>query len=218
MKRWGLLITSVYFLIVVCLIVPASVLLMGKAPTSVAGWLQGYQEWLLWMWIGILVGGEALLLFLSVDTSHKRLKPRQHVLVSVALVALMVTLLTFAGALSLLAAWRGDRLFERPVGSYIDTPFDVIAWVLALWGIWGLIFWSSAKDQPPALTAFIRRLMKGSVFELLIAVPAHVWVRHRQDCSAPIVTSWGMGTGVAILLLCFGPGVLLLYRSRIKRL
>lgn len=213
MKKWGMLITVVYAAIVIGLVVPAALLLSGE---GIAIWPDYYQEWLLWLWIMTLVGGEALLLFVSVDTSQKKLRPRQHVLISLGTVALMVGMLTLGAVMSVLAAILGDELFEGSIGSYVDTKLKIVAWVLGLWAVWGLVFFAYAKSVP-GLKLLLNKLLAGSVLELLIAVPSHVVVRQREMCTAPAVTSWGMATGVAIMLLCFGPGVLFLYQERIGR-
>jgi hypothetical protein len=52
-------------------------------------------------------------------------------------------------------------------------------------------------------------------FQLLIVVPCHIIVR-RQDCCAPMVTSFGIATGIAVMLLSFGPSALLLYKKRLE--
>lgn len=220
MRKWGVLVTGFYFVVVAGLLLPGAVVLVRREfPDAITleTWLGVYQEWMVWLWIGLLVGGEALLLFLSVDASHKRLQPRQHALASVALIALMVALLTFAAAVSLVAGVIGEGIFEEPVEPFLDSRAKLLAWIVGLWGVWGVVFWSCMKSTPPALTTLIRRLLKGSVLELLIAVPAHVIVRHREDCSAPVATSFGIATGLAVMLFCFGPGVLFLYRERVRR-
>lgn len=213
MRKWGVLVTTFYFVVVTGLISPSIGLLM-KSPQL---WFEVYHEWLVWLWVAILVGGEALLLFLSVDTSHKRLRPRQHVAISTALIALMVALLAFAGIVSLLAAAVGDKLFEEPFEPYLDSRFKIIAWVLGLWLAWGLVFWWRLKPATAEPLSVVPWLKRGSALELLVAVPAHIIVRHRDDCSAPVATGFGIATGVAIMLLCFGPGVLFLYRDRLRR-
>src|SRR5260221_7762557 len=52
-------------------------------------------------------------LFLSVDTSQKRLKPRSHILVSVTVGALLTALLSSAVIWSLGFAIRGDDFWKR---------------------------------------------------------------------------------------------------------
>ena len=68
------------------------------------------------------------------------------------------------------------------------------------------------------LKRITRWLLRGSILELLIAVPSHIIVRRRGDCCAPAGTFWGIATGISIMLLCFGPGVFFLFVARFKRL
>jgi hypothetical protein len=70
------------------------------------------------------------------------------------------------------------------------------------------------RNSTDPVTRAVAWLFRGSVLELLIAVPAHVIIRRRHDCSAPVVNSFGIASGIAIMLLSFGPSVLLLYKKR----
>ena len=63
-----------------------------------------------------------------------------------------------------------------------------------------------------------RWLMRGSVLQLLVAVPSHVMVRDRGDCCAPLGAFWGITTGLSVMLFCFGPGVFFLFADRFSRL
>ena len=103
MRNWGILVTIFYFLVVTFLLLPEVPFIAGEdwefEPND-------YKDWILWVWIGVLVLGQALLLFLSVDTSQKKLKPRQHVIVSLATITLMIALLTLAASVSLMAVNR----------------------------------------------------------------------------------------------------------------
>ena len=85
----------------------------------------------------------------------------------------------------------------------------------AIWVLWGIVFYLYFRNSTQVTTRAVSWLLKGSVLELLIAVPAHVWVRRRGDCSAPLATSFGIVTGIAVMLLSFGPSVLLLYKRRL---
>ena len=82
-----------------------------------------------------------------------------------------------------------------------------------------MMFYRYAKDDDP--NALVKRstrwLLRGSILELLVAVPSHIIVRRRDDCCAPMGTFWGITTGISIMLLCFGPGVFFLFAERIRR-
>jgi hypothetical protein len=206
MRKWGFLITAFYALILVILIIPG--LLVMSEGWSWSTILDIYSHWLPWVCIGILIGGQAALLLVSVDTSWKRLKPRQHIGVSIATVALLSGILIFAAVSSLFAAVYGD-------GS--SNGYQFLMWWFGLWLLWGVVFFLYAGRLSQRVNRAAGWLIKGSVLELLIAVSCHVIVRHREDCSAPAVTSFGIATGMAIMLLSFGPSVLFLCKKRMKQ-
>jgi hypothetical protein len=84
--------------------------------------------------------------------------------------------------------------------------------------VWGIVFYRYARGTPDAVTRAVTWLLRGSVLELLIAIPSHVIVRRRDECCAPIGTGIGISTGLAIMFLSFGPSVILLYQKRIEKL
>jgi len=98
MRNWGIVVTAFYVLVVLCLVLPGlRTLALERTGGGLAEFYRDLsQEWMAWLWIGILAGGQALLLFLSVDASHRKLKPRRHVLLSVATAAILIALLTQA--------------------------------------------------------------------------------------------------------------------------
>jgi hypothetical protein len=108
-------------------------------------------------------------------------------------------------------AIRGDNFHEK----FFGKPTNLLLFWGALWVIWVILFYFYFRNSSAVVTRLISWLLKGSVLELLIVVPCHIIVRRRHDCSAPIATSFGIATGVAIMLLSFGPSVLFLYKKRL---
>ncbi len=51
----------------------------------------------------------------------------------------------------------------------------------------------------------------------LIAIPCHIIVRQRDECMAPAVTGFGIATGIAVMLMAFGPSVIFLYQKRLQQ-
>lgn len=95
----------------------------------------------------------------------------------------------------------------------------VLGYLIGLWLAWGLVFFHFAQaDQPDSLIRRTTRwLLRGSIAELLVAVPCHIIVRHRNDCCAPAASFWGIVTGLSVLLLAFGPGVYFLFAHRLRQ-
>lgn len=201
MRKWGSIVTTCYIAILLGLVFPGIVLISGMELKSI---------WILWAFAVPFILGEAVLLFLAVDTSRRRLKPRTHILISALNCGLLFALLTFGVITSLMAAVYGDTWPDA-----LGTITRVLSVPLALWLIWGVFFFLYQRGREGMLDRITSWLLKGSVLELLVAVPCHVIVRRRHDCCAPMVTGFGIATGIAIMLLSFGPGILLLYKKHL---
>ncbi len=214
MRKWGIAITSFYALVVAGLLLPTLYVLTHETWPKSNHWYSLYTDWMPWTWVAILVGGEALLLFLSVDASHRRLKPRAHVLVSITLAGMFIALLTFAALSSVyVAAFLEDK---RP--GWANSIFDnSLILCLGLWLFWSGFFYLYLRDSSRLVNRVTTWLLRGSVLELLIAIPSHLIVRQRDECTSPLVTSFGIVTGIAVMLLSFGPSVLLLYKKRLDQ-
>ncbi len=204
-----------------------------------------YKEWGYWIWLGILGSGQACLLFVPLQVAQKKLMPRRHLYVPVFTASFLLANLCFAGGSCILFLLYRDGAFEfmetfskamakspfwmrmGPLfGPGVMSNSDLIALAGALsvtailWALWALLFYRFAKtDSPDAVTKrAVRWLLRGSILELLVAVPSHIVVRGRGDCCAPIGTFWGMVTGLSVMLLAFGPGVFFLFVERARRL
>lgn len=206
MRKWGIVITVCYFLILIVFLLPTTLLLAPNDTPFYKAFSNFLSYWGTWLTFLIVVGGQALLLCMSVDTTQKRLKPRTHILVSVVVTGMFLSMLAYAAIWSIVVAIRGDR-FDMNAG-----PFFAI-WG-GLWLVWAVVFYLFHRNSSEIVTRATSWLLKGSVLELIIAVVSHVIVRRRNDCSAPIVTSFGIVTGIAIMLLSFGPSVLFLLKRR----
>lgn len=214
MRKWGIIISVFYALLVVGLLLPGYAALAGDGARAFSNYFpdlwDALKDWVICLVVSALVAGQILLLFLSVDTSHKRLKPRTHIAVSCALTSMLFALLMFAAIVSIAVAAEWNNFGERYLGATAHT----LGFVGVLWALWGAVFYLYFRNATNVIPRAVSWLLKGSVLELLIAVPCHVIVRRRDECSAPMATSFGIVTGIAVMLLSFGPGILLLYKKR----
>ena len=104
------------------------------------------------------------------------------------------------------------------------TQADVYGWAVlgimaACWLIWGFLFYRRFSSEDPAslTNAITGWLLKGSILEVLVAIPSHIISRQRNECCAPGFTLLGLVTGLAVALLAFGPGLFFLLAGRIRQ-
>lgn len=217
MRRWGIVVTVSYAFILIVLLLPAAILLSGADPYGlsvvVTDTAESLEEWITWVPIVILLAGQILLLCLSVDTSFKKLKPRAHILSTATVAAALTALLAFTAIISVILAARGEKVLD-----HVDDKSAL--WILlggcgTLWLAWAIVFYLFFRRSSDWVTRATSYLLRGSVLELLVVIPCHVIVRRRHDCCAPVLTAFGIASGIAIMLLSFGPSVLFLYKKRL---
>ena len=255
MKRWALLTVALYGLALMVLTFPVLVVFTTELFEPEVRWsifnsasavLRIYREWGYWLWLGLLLLAQALLLLVPMEVARQRLPSRRRLAVPVIVTAFLMAHLVFAGFFSLLCLAFGDdayevieflmRLtFERteqdPVtgpalqriglqGDDFQAMAVVVALLLTLWAIWALVFshFAHHRDAEGLMQRLVRWLLRGSILEFLVAVPSHIVARHRNDCCAPIATFWGIVTGLSIMLLAFGPAVFFLFARRFRQL
>jgi hypothetical protein len=244
MKRWAVLTVILYAFALVVLSLPALALAFGNWGKNEghAGWhdlVELYSNWACWLWLAILIVGQALLLLLPIHIAERRLPARRPLKIPIIVTGFFLANLFIAGIFSLLCVALHDGAFYS--FSFVDLLCGNVAhnddgtreiqtsnWgtitsgiiLLAIfWLIWAFIFrkFAKADDEQSLLKRSLRWLLRGSILELLVAVPSHVIVRRRDDCCAPAGTFWGIATGLSVMLLCFGPGVFFLFTERMRK-
>src|SRR5262249_22275096 len=221
MKKWGLVVSAYYLVCVLAMFWPFFLsglyMMYDNGQFTWQNYASRtrelYSEWRFALPVAVVFAGQFLLLFISVDTSNRRLKPRARILLPATLTGLLTAVLGFGACTSLLVTFTGDKFFD-----YLDHNRSLLYsyllfWPL-VWVIWGFVFYVYARNKENPISLCVSWLLKGSILEFLIAVPCHVIVRRRDDCCAPAATSLGLCTGLAILLISFGPSVVILYRNR----
>jgi hypothetical protein len=239
MKRWAFYTVLIYITALLLLAFPVIYIAFAGKNNTVQQAVDVYFSWVFWLWLTVLAAGQFLLLLVPIDISERRLPSRRKLKVPVIVGAFLLGNLFLAGLVSVLCAlfkeqgldiFDAQNLFIWIANTWNHNqqlkPSDhysilAVLWpVLVCWFVWAVIFRRAARtDDPDALIKRLMRwLLRGSILELLVAVPSHVIVRRRDDCCAPAGTFWGIATGISVMLLCFGPGVYFLFVERFQRL
>ncbi len=214
--HWGLIVAGLYLTWFIALTLPLIFTCFIKrsdladiaSGSRLLGFLDVYQEWSYWLIIGILILSQLLFLRLPVLLVTKRPVTRKSIWLPIIVSGFWFGLLAWGTGLALV-----EVINVKDAGSRLlwAGGCAVLSWM-----IWLVVFFriSRAKEPQELIQQQSRWLLRGSILELLIAVPSHIVARGRSDCCAGILTFFGITMGVSVMLLSFGPAVLLLYHAR----
>jgi hypothetical protein len=212
MKRWAWLVAGLYVLALAVLTVP--VCLAAFVPKiEWAEPFELYASFPYWVWLAVMLLCQFALLAVPVRVASRRPVTKGALWPTVLAAGLMMGGLLFGAVSSVLefifAEHGSGNLFWVGIGAGV-----------MLWVIWAIVFFRQGRTAEP--TDFFSRqcklLLKGSILELLIAVPTHIVARARDYCCAGFMTFFGLTMGISVMLFCFGPAVFFLYADRWRKL
>jgi hypothetical protein len=212
MKRWAVLVVFLYFLLLVALTGPLFFVAFSPGANVIdVGTV--FSEWVYWGGLGVMLVAQAVMLLVPVELSLGRPTTRRSVLWPILASGLMVGVLGAGAAISL------DEFFRKEKAPSLDMALPWVA-MFVLWAVWSLAFYRTGRGAAAmdVVTRQCRYLLKGSILELLVAVPTHIVARGRDYCCAGVLTFLGIAFGVGVMLFSFGPGVFFLFAARWKRL
>ena len=211
MRQWAILVVVLYAVILAALFFPVLGAAFSVSPLEVFSdavprpWFQ-----LVWQsWVVVMAACQAGLLVVPVRLVERRPITRRHLIWPI-----LVGVLSLAGlAVAMgLAVWDLVRNSNAPDWWLIPG----LAAVGVTWIVWGVIFgFYCGRHEPRTfLSRLVRLLIAGSILELLVAVPTHVYSRMKDHCCGGYATIWGIGLGISVMLFAFGPGVFMLFVRR----
>ena len=186
------------------------------------------------VYLAILLLGQWLFLFprgrLTLNT---RSDGRSAFISAIAagLAGMLLTVGFAAMLLDLAGIWQPLMLFDSsrpppaPVISDNTRWIFVLCGMAVLWCAWGALFlrFMRDRDHRTSVGRITRWLLTGTVLELLIAGPAHVWAANRAkadgyECYCARGSYTALVFGCTVLVWLFGPGIfLLVLRERRSR-
>ena len=139
-------------------------------------------------------------------TAHGR--PLRPAVIVAAAMAMLLSVGLIALLLELPDWW--ESVIDMQLAEY---PWGIWPAMLLLWGVRAwifLVYWRQG-DRYTQLGRMIRALVAGSLAEVVVAVPVHVWAMRSRDCYCARGTYTTLVLAGVVLLWAFGPGIILLY-------
>ena len=212
MKRWPVVIALLYGITLTVLIVPAVYLAFVGSKDEINP-ISLFRSWQYWVWLAVLMLNQWALLAVPVDVTNKRPASKRSIIFQIAASAFSIGLLIAGMVVGLGEVIKGDASFN-----YTGWIFFGILGLS--WLFWARVFstWSRKFGPEDLVKRTCQTLFRGSVLQLLIVVPCHIYTRSKDYCCAGYGTAIGLVCGLAVMLVSFGPGIFFLYADHWKKL
>ncbi len=217
MKRWAIVVAILYGLILLALTSVGMLVAWPLDKVGLQGLMDTYTSWIFWSLLLLLVLSQAALLAVPVRMAQRRPVTRGAVWPTILAGGLAAGLLAFGAAAAIFGFAFGD---EQPGEDGEWTVRIALAAGVLLWAVWTFVFyrWARSLTSADLLARQRKGLFRGSILELLVAVPTHIVVRQRDTCCADGITFVGIVCGMAVMLFAYGPAVFFLFAARWRRL
>ncbi|MGB0767304.1 MAG: serine/threonine protein kinase [Phycisphaeraceae bacterium] len=201
---WALAVVGCYALFALASTILIGVAFSKEDDAPAAGWIVA----------GIYVLCQLVFVLIPVRVASRRPMTRGKVWLTILPACLLLGLLvTFGGAgfMEMLEVHGAVDDEGEKSGTALFFLFGLLTWLG-----WTLVFGiASFRQDPASVSARVYRLLlRGSIIELMVAVPCHVIVRQKDECSAGVMTWLGICVGIGVMFLAFGPSVAVLYVRR----
>lgn len=218
MAQWACVVAALYVVALLALIGPVAWVAGGEFITP-AQLVKSYRDdpeawrWFS-LWLGVMAVSQVALLAVPVRVASRRPMTRGAVWPTILAGGFATGLLVLGAVLSLTEFLTHDADLDSA------TARRTLGLAGLTWGFWALVFYRLSRQLEPKdfVARHCRWLLRGSILELLIAVPTHMVVRHRNYCCAGTMTAIGLALGVAVMLFAYGPAVYFLFVDRWRRL
>jgi hypothetical protein len=213
MKRWAWIVAGLYAALLLVMTVPAGLLAFAPkvGPKEAAEML---TTWAYWLWLAVMFACQLAFLAVPVRVASRRPVTQGPLWQTIFAGGLMAGGLVAGAFLSIYEFIVRDQAHGN------GFAWAAVGLAVLTWAIWSVVFFRMSRDTEPAdmLSRQCRTLLKGSILELLVAVPTHVVARYRDYCCAGFLTFIGLTMGVSVMLFAYGPAVFFLFAERWKRL
>ena len=214
MKRWALAAIVLYAAVLAGLVFLLWWAAFGERPDVV----EFYRCPVLLIGVGLMVLCQVVMLALPVRLATKR--PVTRIWIFWPMLAAGVMFVVLAVGMGFVVWETAVRAWGQEIwgSGYSPPAWALMATVVAFWLAWALVFgFHCGRAEPVGLVRrTVKWLIAGSIVELLVAIPAHVYARSKDQCCGGMWTVWGLAAGIAVMLFAFGPGVFLLFTRRLR--